>query len=75
MLSPETIYLVKQEQHKDRLQQLQKQQLLQNAGLNSAQWNAHKKAVSWLGNRMVKWGAKLEGYGSTTHSKAMTLKS
>ena len=75
MLSPETTYLVKQEQHTDRIKQLQREQLLQEVGLHNAQWEAHKKAAGWLGNRMVKWGAKLESYGTATHSKVMTLKS
>ena len=75
MLAPETIKLVKQEQHTDRIKQLQRQQLFQEAGPRNAQWEAHKKAVGWLGNRMVKWGARLETYGTATRSKAMTLKS
>ena len=75
MLSPETTYLVKQEQHKDRLQQLRQQQLLQQVGLNKSRWETHKKVAGWLGNRMVKWGVKLESYSTATHSKAMTLKS
>ena len=74
MLSPETTYLVKQEQHKDRIRQLQQQQLLQQVELNKSRWETHKKVAGWLGNRMVTWGAKLESYGTATHSKAMTLK-
>ena len=74
MLSPETTYLVKQEQHKDRIRQLQQQQLLQQVGLNNEHDATYKKAIGWLGNRMVKWGAKLENYGTPAHSKAMTLK-
>ncbi len=75
MLTPDTIYLIKKELHEDKIRQLQRWQLLQEAGLNNIQQNLPKKVAGWLGNRMVKWGAKLESYGTTTHSKAITLES
>ena len=68
MLStPEMHYLVYKEQYKDRLRDMEHQQLLQAAGLQQGiSLKLYRKAVSWLGVQMVKWGSKLQSYDATT---------
>ena len=73
MFSPETSYLVHQEQHKDRLREIEHQQLLQAAGLQGVSLKSSRKAVSWLGTQMVKWGSKLQGYDVTPSTKHMAV--
>lgn len=74
MLSPELHYLVSQEQHKDRLRDLEHQQLLQAAGLQAGvNFKPHRQAAGWLGSQMVKWGSKLQSYGATPPSNRMTV--
>jgi hypothetical protein len=63
MFSLEVNFLVQQEQHKDRLRNIERRQLLQavdkqpNVGLT-----VYRKAAGWLGDRLVTWGAKLQSY-------------
>jgi hypothetical protein len=65
MLSPEINYLVKLEQHKDRLRAAEKQQLLQATGLNKG-WHGHRAACRWLGSQLRTLGAKLEQIGEAS---------
>lgn len=75
MLSPEINYLVSQEQHRDRLRGIRQQQLIQIAGHQQAvDWHSYRKAICWLGDQMVKWGAKLQGYGATSPANNMIAK-
>ena len=63
MFSLEVDYLVILEQHKDRLRAIEYQRLFHAAGLQQiVKVKAHQKAISWLGARMVAWGAKLQSY-------------
>lgn len=63
MFSLEVNFLVQQEQHQDRLRDMERRQLLQtvarqpNAGLT-----LYHKAAGWLGDRLVTWGSKLQSY-------------
>jgi hypothetical protein len=70
MYSLEINHLVSQEQHKDRLREIEHQQLLQAAGLEQdAGLKSHRKAASWLGSQMMKWGEKLQGFDTQASSK------
>ncbi len=65
MFTPELQFLVYQEQHKDRLRDMQRQQLLQIAGLQQDRTKLYRQIVAWLGGRMVSWGLKLQSYVAT----------
>lgn len=74
MFSPEVNFLVSQEQQKDLLQDIEHQRLLQAAGHRQGVGpNSHRKAANWLGKQMVKWGEKLENYGTTLPSNRMNV--
>lgn len=75
MHSLEIDYLVIQQQHKDRLRNIEHEQLLQVAklqpGINT---KLYRKTTSWLGRQMVKWGSKLQEYDPTPPSETYILK-
>jgi hypothetical protein len=57
-------FLVRQEQIKDQLDELKRQNLVK---LAAAAYQRDDdalllKAVNWLGRQMVKWGVKLQSY-------------
>lgn len=61
MLSPEINHLITQEKFKDRLREIERQQLIQAAGLqNKTNTTSSRKAAKWLGGQMIKWGTKLQ---------------
>ena len=69
MFSPEISYMVTQEQYKDRLRNIEKQQLIRAARLQQTiNRNTHRKAVGWLGTQLVKWGSKLQNYEMSASS-------
>ena len=75
MHSLEIDYLVVQEQHKDRLRELERERLLQAAGLRQGvDLKSYRKAANWLGKQMVKWGSKLQDYDTTSPSETYALK-
>ena len=75
MLSLEVTYLVYQEQKKDYLREVEQGQLLRIAlSARSKENRVHKRALAWLGSQLVKYGARLEQYGSAAASKAVSLK-
>ncbi len=74
MFSPEINLLVQQEKCKDRLRDIEHQQLLQAAGVQRvANLQSHRKAAGWLGKQMVKWGSKLQNYDTTLPSNTMIV--
>ena len=74
MHSLEIDYLVMQEQHKDRLRNIEREQLLQVAKLqHGIDLKSYRKATRWLGKQMVKWGSKLQGYDTTSPSETYIL--
>lgn len=65
MYSPEMNYLVFQEQQKDRLRAIEREQQLRAAGLDT-RWQGHKRACIWLGRHLKRWGTKLEQLGDAS---------
>ena len=62
----EANYLARQE-YKERLRNLERQQRLQAARLqHGTDLKSYQKAAGWLGTQLVKWGAKLQSYGTTS---------
>jgi hypothetical protein len=55
-------FLVYQEQHKDRLREIQRQHLLR-AFSQDTNAKMYRQAVGWLGNQLVNWGLRLQNYG------------
>ena len=75
MHSLEVEYLVRQEYYKDRLRELERERLLQAAGLQQGvDFKSYRKAANWLGKQMVKWGSKLQEYDTTSPSETYALK-
>jgi hypothetical protein len=64
MLPNEVSYLVSLEQHRDRLRELERHQLIQLAGRQRpANRGIHRRVVAWIGGQLVRWGLALQGYG------------
>lgn len=75
MHSLEIDYLVMQEQHKDRLRNIERERLIQAAGLqHGIDLKSYRKVTGWLGKQMVKWGSKLQEYDTTSPSETYILK-
>ncbi len=74
MQSQEIHHLIFMEQHKDRIREIERQQLLKAVGLQSVGLTARHKVAGWLGAQMVRWGAKLQNYDTTPAPKRMTIK-
>lgn len=75
MHSLEIELLVIQQQHKDRLRNIEREQLVQAARLqHGIELKPYRKATSWLGKQMVKWGSKLQEYDTTSPSETYILK-
>jgi hypothetical protein len=59
-------FLVRQEQYKDLLWEAEQERLIRAAGLRpSVNWRLHRKVAEWIGAQMVRWGCKLQRYGTT----------
>jgi hypothetical protein len=59
MLNLEMHYWLYQEQHKDRLREIQHLQLLKEAGLQGINWPHYQKALAWLGRQIEQWNLTL----------------
>lgn len=67
MFNTELSYLVYQEESKNRLREINRRHLLQRVKSEQGlTLKLYRQAVNWLGIQLVKWGTKLETYGSTT---------
>lgn len=67
MLPNEFDYLVRQEQHRDRLRRLEYERLVKKARRNRpAAPNLYHNAAVWLGTKMEKWGQTLQRVGPAT---------
>ena len=59
-------FLVQQEHYKDLLREAEHERLIQAAGLQQpSHWRLHRKVAGWIGAQMVRWGWKLQSYGTT----------
>lgn len=57
-------FRVAQERYKDLLREAERERLIRAAGLRQPRnWGLHRKLLSWIGDRMVGWGWKLQRYG------------
>ena len=58
--------LVQREHYKDLLQEAEYERLIRAAGLQQpGNRRLHRKVADWIGTQMVKWGWKLQSYGTT----------
>ncbi|RMF06041.1 MAG: hypothetical protein D6768_00030 [Chloroflexi bacterium] len=69
MFSPEVNYWVSQEQHRDRLLELERHRLVRLVENQKPGRHWHRKASRRLGRRLQQWGHRLEGYGSSATPK------
>ena len=74
MQLPEMNHLVFIEQHKERIREIEHNQLLEAAGLKDADLTAPRKIAGWLGAQMIRWGAKLQTYDTTPTQKHTTIR-
>jgi hypothetical protein len=66
-------YLVQKEKFNDLMQEAEQERLLQIAKLQQPdQRGLHRNLAAWIGVQMVKWGAKLQHYGSISPASAHT---
>ena len=64
MLSHQDL-LARQEHYKDLLQEAEHERLIRAAGLRQpGNWRLHRKFAGWIGTQMVRWGWKLQTYGT-----------
>jgi hypothetical protein len=57
--------LVRQGHYKDLLQEAEHERLIQAAGARQpGNWRLHRKFAGWIGTQMVRWGWKLQTYGT-----------
>ena len=53
------------EHRQDLRQEAEQMRLIKAAGLQQSDyWVVVRKVTEWLGSRWMKWGAKLQGYGT-----------
>ena len=59
-------FLIRGEHYKDLLREAERERLIRAAGLwQPGDWGLHRKAAGWIGAQMVRWGWKLQSYGTT----------
>ncbi len=72
-MSPYRDYLVQKEKFQDLIREAEQDRLLQIAKLQKAgQWRLHRNLAAWIGIQMVKWGSRLQHYGSVSAAAAST---
>ena len=75
MFSPDISLMLMQEKQKDMRRELAYRQLLQEAGLqHSTSINAPRHAVAWLGEQMVRLGAKLQSFDVPAPTDNLAIK-
>jgi hypothetical protein len=58
-------FLVAQERHKDRLQEAERRRLIRDTRLlQNGNRGVQRRVAGWIGDQMVNWGCKLQGYGT-----------
>jgi len=72
-MSPYRDYLVQKEKLQDLIREAEQDRLLQIAKLQKAgQWRLHRNLAAWIGIQMIKWGSRLQHYGSVSAAAAST---
>ena len=60
-----TDFLAYQEHYKDLLRELEHERLIRAAGRRQpGNWKLRRKVAGWIGAQMVRWGCKLQSYGT-----------
>jgi chromosome condensin MukBEF MukE localization factor len=58
-------FLVCQEHYKDLLQEAEHERLIRAVGLRQlGNQRTHRKIANWIGAQMVRWGYRLQRYGT-----------
>jgi hypothetical protein len=66
-------YLVQKEKFQDLMREAEHERLLQIAKLQQAsQRGLHRNLAAWVGIQLVKWGSRLQHYGSISPASAHT---
>jgi hypothetical protein len=64
-MSLQVEYLMQREKYQDLIRAVEQDRLVQAAKLqNAGQRGLHRNLAAWIGVQMVKWGSKLQHYGS-----------
>jgi hypothetical protein len=64
-------YLVQKEKFNDLMREAEQERLLLTIKLQKrGQRSLHRNIAAWVGVQMVKWGAKLQHYGSISPASA-----
>jgi len=64
----EVEYLARKERQQELLREAEREQLAQQAN-SEADGQGLRQAAGWIGNQMVKWGTKLQDYGTGASKK------
>jgi hypothetical protein len=60
-----------QEHYKELLREAEHERLIRAAGLRQpGNWKLYRKVADWVGDQMVRWGYKLQGYGAMSSACA-----
>lgn len=66
-------YLVQKEKYQDLIREAEQDRWLQIAKQQKmGQRSLHRNVASWMGVQMIKWGSKLQHYGSISSATAQT---
>jgi hypothetical protein len=64
-------YLMQKEKYQDLIQAVEQDRWVQVAKLqNAGQRGLHRNLAAWMGDQMIKWGSKLQHYGSVSPAPA-----
>jgi len=75
MLPTELDFRVRQEQRRDQLRALQREQLIRMIERQRGpQYPLLPQVLAWLGGQLVNWGSRLQSYASTSSSHATTVR-
>ncbi|MBE7470697.1 MAG: hypothetical protein DPW09_18005 [Anaerolineae bacterium] len=78
MSSLQVDYLVQKEKYQDLIRAAEQDRLLQVVKQqNTSHGGLHRNLAAWIGLQLVKWGSKLQQYGSvsTTQTNIYPIKS
>jgi ABC-type phosphonate transport system ATPase subunit len=70
-MSPDLDYLIQKEKFQDLIREAEQERLLRTIELqNDSQRGLHRNLAAWVGHQMVRWGSKLQHYGSVSAAAA-----
>jgi len=72
---PNNMEFMAGEHRQDLRQEAEQMRLIKAAGLQqSDSWVVVRKVTSWLGSQLMRWGAKLHGYGPAPSPEVVSTK-